>query len=165
MEVDVALPTRGLLELEYGISGEIGRVRIPDPADPGFELGLWEHTCFELFVAADDERAYHELNLAPSRRWAALAFSDYRSGRPKEDARAPAISWSSGSKRSTLRATIDLTDLSPEYGSAPLVMGISAVLEDEAGGLTYWALAHPAVDPDFHHRDGFIFRVEARPSA
>jgi hypothetical protein len=54
--------------------------------------GLWEHTCFEAFVAADGAAAYHEMNLAPSGAWAAFAFRGYRDGGPLSDpALAPGI--------------------------------------------------------------------------
>jgi hypothetical protein len=29
------------------------------------------------------------------------------------------------------------------------------VIEDQSGGVSYWALAHPPGKPDFHHADGF----------
>ena len=35
--------------------------------------------------------------------------------------------------------------------TAPLRLGLSAVLEGDDGKLHYWALAHPASRPDFHH--------------
>ena len=40
-------------------------------------------------------------------------------------------------------------------------IGLSAVIEDTAGSLSYWALHHPRSKPDFHHRGGFILRLTA----
>ena len=34
-------------------------------------------------------------------------------------------------------------------------LGLSAVIEDANGDISYWALAHPPGKPDFHHADGF----------
>jgi hypothetical protein len=34
-------------------------------------------------------------------------------------------------------------------------LGLSAVIEDKAGGKSYWALAHPPGKADFHHADSF----------
>ena len=38
-------------------------------------------------------------------------------------------------------------------------LGISAVIEEQDGRLSYWALAHPPGKPDFHHRDCFALRL------
>jgi hypothetical protein len=35
----------------------------------------------------------------------------------------------------------------------------SAVVEEANSGLSYWALAHPAAKPDFHHADAFVLSV------
>jgi hypothetical protein len=38
------------------------------------------------------------------------------------------------------------------------------VIEDDQGRISYWALAHPASKPDFHHRDGFALVLAGDPS-
>ena len=53
------------LALAYTLDGDLDAIRIPAPAVPAIVHGLWEHTCFEVFVAADGAVAYHEMNLAP----------------------------------------------------------------------------------------------------
>ena len=35
----------------------------------------------------------------------------------------------------------------------PWRVGMSAILEEEDGTISYWALAHPPGRPDFHHPD------------
>ena len=35
-------------------------------------------------------------------------------------------------------------------------LGLSTVIEDGDGGISYWALAHPSAKPDFHHPDSFV---------
>jgi hypothetical protein len=42
---------------------------------------------------------------------------------------------------------------------APWRLGLSAVIEDTRGSLSYWALAHPPGKPDFHHADGFALEL------
>src|SRR5688572_13286590 len=79
----------GRLVLRYVVTGEIGTLLLPPPAPPGRDDGLWHHTCFEAFVGAPNEAGYVELNLAPSGRWAAYAFSDYRAGIKPLDALPP----------------------------------------------------------------------------
>jgi hypothetical protein len=45
-------------------------------------------------------------------------------------------------------------------GASALRLALSAVIEETDGHLSYWALAHPAERPDFHHRDGFVLALE-----
>ena len=35
----------------------------------------------------------------------------------------------------------------------------TAVLEQKNGNLSYWALTHNGVDPDFHRRDSFLLEL------
>jgi hypothetical protein len=37
---------------------------------------------------------------------------------------------------------------------------LSAVVEDRARVLSYWALKHPAEKPDFHHPDGRVIALD-----
>ena len=39
------------------------------------------------------------------------------------------------------------------------------VIETVDGERSYWALAHPAGQPDFHHRDSFTLALETRKDA
>ncbi len=41
------------------------------------------------------------------------------------------------------------------------VIGLSAVIETADGQLSYWALAHPRAQPDFHHRAGWTAHLPA----
>ena len=47
-------------------------------------------------------------------------------------------------------------------GIAPnirLSVGLSAVIEDLDGSLSYWSLKHPPGKPDFHHADCFALEI------
>mgnify|MGYP003348655943 CR=1 FL=1 len=70
VEVDVSLPRSGGLLLQYVVTGSIGDLRIPPVSAPTRTADLWQHTCFEAFVAIEGASGYHELNLAPSGEWA-----------------------------------------------------------------------------------------------
>jgi hypothetical protein len=51
--------------------------------------------------------------------------------------------------------------LQAKQPGARLSVALSAVIEDNRGMLSYWALKHPPGKPDFHHRDGFALEIEA----
>ncbi|HYH43254.1 MAG TPA: hypothetical protein VD867_14865, partial [Burkholderiales bacterium] len=93
--------------------------------------------------------------------WAAFAFERYREAAALIDASLdPRIAVQSDAERFTLKATVDLDHLSPHLARAPLSIGLSAVIEDRDGALSYWALAHLPGKPDFHHAHAFALELE-----
>ena len=149
------------MELTYTIAGRLERVRVPEPRRPRPADRLWEHTCCEMFVRASGESAYHELNFAPSREWAVYAFQRYRDGALSADlAWDPGVSVRRIPGALELSATVQLERLSPEYAHAKLAVALAAVIEDDDGALSYWALGHPPGKPDFHHADAFALELD-----
>ncbi len=143
----------GTLSLRYVLAGDLKRLRVPAPRPPARVDGLWRHTCFELFVAVPGETAYREFNFSPSGEWAAYRFARYRAGGAKLDCQAPEIrAWDESSIEHEPTFNLQAEVPSP---SGALRIGLSAVVEDEAGGLAYWAVRHPAAKPDFHHAASF----------
>lgn len=153
IEVEARRGDGGVLELRYVIKGDISGLLIPQPSRSARTDGLWQHTCFEAFVGAAD--GYYELNFSPSGEWAAYRFSGYREGMKPADIAPPVIAWAAGVSEAELQAAFQL----PADVSGPF--GLSAVIEERNRRKSYWAPAHPAAKPDFHHRDGFIFDLPA----
>ncbi|HEV2079655.1 MAG TPA: DOMON-like domain-containing protein [Allosphingosinicella sp.] len=125
---------------------------------------LWETTCFELFLQPAGGPAYFEFNFSPSTEWAAYAFDAYRSGMRNVDLvldphveRDPELEPEESSVRFALDADVDLAAIP----RGPLRMGLAAVIEEKSGRKSYWALAHPAAKPDFHHPDSFALQLPA----
>ena len=104
--------------------------------------------------------SYHELNFSPSREWAAYAFSEYRNGARLADSFDPQIALRTRADALELEATVHLQRLSSELAAAKLSVGLSAVIEDADGGLSYWALRHPPGKPDFHHPEAFALELD-----
>jgi hypothetical protein len=151
------------LKLTFRLDGDISRIRVAPPTTPRFARDLWQHTCFEAFIAIygqDEQAAYHEFNFAPSREWAAYAFSGYRNGGPVADEMLhPHIAIRFTANRLELDAMIPLDRLSAIHARALLRIGLSAVIET-SDGLSYWALRHPKDKPDFHYAEGFTLSLE-----
>ena len=117
---------------------------------------LWRHTCFEAFIAAEDDPAYIECNFAPSSAWATYHFARYRKQMTAIVPRnPPRVTLTMERDSLVLEARLQLS----EFINGPLRIGLTAVIEDKAGNLSYWALRHPSSKPDFHHRGGFILRM------
>jgi hypothetical protein len=154
----VALAARlpdGAVTFRYRVTGEIARVRVPAAAPSARTDELWRHTCFEAFLSCGESR-YVELNFAPSSAWAAYRFDGYRSGmRPWLEIDAPQIRFSVQDDALVLEAMLPAVSL-----PADEAVGLSAVVEDVDGDVSYWALAHsdPA-RPDFHMAASWTSRL------
>jgi hypothetical protein len=147
------------LRVRWRIEGA-QRLVIPPFAGRGRADELWKATCFELFLRPDGGDAYVELNLSPSERWAAYDFSGYREGMSERPAsREPDSTMRQGSSFAIFDAAIP-RDVLPEL---PAAANFTAVIEEEGGVRSFWALAHPAAKPDFH--DPACFTAELAPPA
>ncbi len=152
----------GALWLRYRVSGEVGALSLPSAAEPARADGLWRHTCFEAFLRAAPGGAYDEFNFAPSTQWAAYRFAGYREGmRAAPEVDTPKIEVDSSDDAFELRAELALDRLPELPRDAPWQLGLSAVIEEAGGRLSYWALAHPPGRPDFHHSDCFALELAA----
>jgi hypothetical protein len=134
------------LRVRWRIEGSQQLV-VPAFAGKGRAEGLWQTTCFELFLKPAGGPGYVELNLSPSERWNAYDFEAYRWGMTERPfPREPECTLRLGSSFAIFDAAIPLAGL-PE---ADCTMGLSAVIEEHGGVKSYWALAHPDARPDFH---------------
>lgn len=145
------------LTLRFRMQGDLVALMIPAPAPAGPRDGLWQHTCCEAFISDDAAPGYQELNFSPSGQWAAYAFSSCRTGQ-RSLAITPRIHCEHDEQTLLLTAVAPLDEA---FRHRTLRLGLSAVIEAQAGGLSYWALSHPGERPDFHHRAGHVLALEA----
>lgn len=168
---------------------------LPEPEAPGRTDGLWEKTCFELFLMDVASGSYLEFNFSPSGRWAAYRFDDYRAGRHDLEVAPPRIITAdpvqsglameahlraSGLNEESIRLLLQASPPVPEPRHFTLsailddpamkddrawVAGVSAVIEEADGTKSFWALGHPPGEPDFHHRDCFRLELPAAKPA
>lgn len=162
IETAVARAADGGLQLRYRVRGEIPRLSLPAPARPVRGDGLWQHSCFEAFLRADDKDGYLEFNFAPSGRWACYRFAGRRSGRSEPVVTAPVIETSREARAFTMDVILPAGAM-PGLADAPaLHAGLAAVIEDAGGTLSWWALVHGGERPDFHDPATFTLALPAR---
>lgn len=138
-----------------------GNLVVPSFAGKGRADGLWQTTCFEMFLQIPGSVGYVEVNLSPSERWNVYDFSDRREGMAERPMpREPECTMRLGSDMAIFDAAIPATGLP----TAPWRCGFAAVIEEQGWGKSYWALGHGADVPDFHDPACFIEEVAA-PSA
>ncbi|WP_260484042.1 DOMON-like domain-containing protein [Sphingomicrobium flavum] len=137
--------------IDYRVTGDIAKLALPAPQTPQRKDGLWEATCFELFVASPG-KPYREFNFSPSGCFAAYTFEAYRSGRRDG---AATISINTEHDEDYLLSACLAANLTDARLLAP-----TAIIVEEGGRKSYWALGHPDGDPDFHDPAGFLLAKE-----
>ncbi len=147
------------LSLSYALTGPLADIIISARADvPSRKYGLWEETCFEFFVCAEGSDNYREFNLSPAGHWNVYRFTSYRLGMQEEPAfLSLPFSVRAGAGSLCLSLELDLEKIFTA-GQA-LKVAVSAVIDTMNDGLSYWALVHPGLRPDFHRRESFIIEV------
>lgn len=177
---------------DYIIGEPPEALRLPPAVVPARADGLWQRTCFELFLKRPGEAGYCEFNFSPSGEWAAYRFDDYRDGMAELAVEPPRITSTDPAQFAAgMTAHLTALGIDPEtakmmaeldvggVGAGPSAQyaltaclddaafgwtgdtraAITAVIEEADGTKSYWALAHPAGKPDFHHPDGFVLEL------
>ena len=158
--VEYEIQPDGRLWLRYFIDCDLENLVLPSPADAQRTDGLWNTTCFELFLREPLSSRYFEFNFSSSSQWAAYGFDDYREGMADWDTPCPEIGNDASETHFALEATITL----PPRGNGVWEASLSAIIHEHGDIKSYWALKHPEGPPDFHHRDCFALKL-APPEA
>lgn len=149
------------MRLRYHLSGGIEQIVQPEQQRRFVrEDGLWQSTCFECFINPVGCEEYWELNLSPGGAWNLYHFTACRRNMQEETRIQNLHSQCriSGDEM-TLCCSLSLTFLASRQ---QFNLGLSAVIKRTDGRKEYWALAHPAVKPDFHDSRGWLLSL-ARP--
>ena len=141
------------LALTYLVRGSVNDLKIPTTVRSQRADELWHHSCFEAFVRVDNETGYFEFNFSPSTEWSAYRFDNYRAGMRTSEI-IPHVDVSKNDTQLKLDALVPLPEL-----QAALSIGLSAVIEEQNGRKSYWALKHASGKPDFHHVDSFALQL------
>lgn len=121
-------------------------------------MKLWEKSCFELFIK-NEKDSYIEFNFSPNFEWNCFYFAK------KGDA---LMEWPRMNRPATeillsldhyfLVAEIRKELMPPGFFDGPheLSAGLSSVIKEKSGGLSYWALSHHDTRPNFHDFRSFV---------
>ncbi len=155
-----ALPgDAGWMRLRWRVEGARALVVPALAGDHARADGLWQTTCFEAFVQPEGARSYVEVNLSPSGRWNVYDFTDRREGMaPRPCAPAPTATM----QRTADGVVVFEASLPrPSLPDGPCRIGLTAVIEEQGGVRSWWALAHGSIDaPDFHDPATFLARID-----
>lgn len=147
------------LTVRFVLEGELDDLWLPEAGDlPRRRDGLWLESCFEAFLARPEDLAYRELNLSPQGHWAAYRFTAPRQGMRLE-AELTELEWRTHRVPGhfAIRFTLGLARLG--MTASRLRLGLSAILLRRDGQREFWALDHPAPQPDFHDPAGHLLEL------
>lgn len=151
VEARIGQADDGWLHLRWLVEGS-AKLILPELAGAGRADDLWKATCFELFVRKEGGEAYSEFNFSPSEQWAAYDFTDYREGmNERAMERPPVITPRKGGNQ----LIFDVALRCDALPSGDLAINLTAVLEEEGGVKSYWAISHRQDKPDFHDASCF----------
>lgn len=116
----------GKAALDFIVGADPAVLKLAPACAPERCDGLWQNTCFELFVRSGDESCYREYNFAPSGAWAAYHFDGYRIGMKPLETAPPRI-LTSNKEQFDMAMAVDLA----RRGLEPAM--IEAMLAAECG--------------------------------
>ena len=142
--------------LSYKVKGKINQLLLSaKSAFPSRTDDLWKATCFEFFIAIPDQPEYWEFNMSPSEDWNVYKMDAYRRVGFCEETAFMQLPFLLEETDNTLNLDISV-DLNPILQPKQKVqVGITAIIQTVDRNESYWALAHPDTQPDFHLRESF----------
>jgi hypothetical protein len=152
-----------LLSVHYSLAGKINDVLLPPVSpNPSRKDELWKATCFEFFLAIEDQPGYWEFNMSPSCDWNVYRMDAYRRIGFREERAIPQLPFDfrQESGKYVLVVSVDLGPIIQP--GQELQMGITAIIQTKDPAESYWALVHPAPQADFHLRESFILPLAAQ---
>jgi len=145
------------LSIHCEVYGEMDQLLFPAPTEsPTRKDDLWKSTCFEFFIAIQDQPHYWEFNMSPSGNWNVYAMDAYRQVNMREEYAFTQLPFEFRKTRDevSLDISVDLNPIVPP--EQILQIGITTIVQTKDSNESYWALAHPGQHADFHLRDSFI---------
>lgn len=117
------------------------------------EDGLWNDTCFEMFLRPEGENSYYEFNFSLKPAWNQYFFNSYRQPQPPKrcnDFSLKKLNWDG----QNLKVELSGINLGKNYQ-----VSLTAVLKEKTGAVHYMALRHAGPEADFHHVESYILKL------
>lgn len=151
--------TENQLSLRYRVSGNIASILMSEAVDvPTRRHDLWKMTCFEFFIAPEGQTQYWEFNLSPSGNWNVYHMDAYRQVNMREEPLFTTLPFIFHNEdKASLEISVDLSRIIS--ANQKINIGIASIIQTRKGSESFWALAHPGSQADFHQRDGFTIQL------
>lgn len=139
--------------VSYRLTGDIANLDLGEKPHHARVIKLWEKTCFELFIKNERDE-YIEFNFSPVFEWNCFFF------KRKGDALAE---WQNIERvNMDILHSMDVFQVIAEIkkdifpagflnkSNKGLSAGITSVIKEKNGQISYWALSHHDQRPNFH---------------
>ncbi|WP_414517828.1 DOMON-like domain-containing protein [Nostoc sp. PCC 9305] len=147
------------LTICYNLGSDLKEIAIVPPSNaPSRKYELWEDTCFEFFLGIKDSVRYWEFNLSPAGHWNVYRFEGYRQGMQEETA-FEKLPFNVHNQADALVLALDVDLNKIVSANQGIEIGITTVIKNIDGNVSYWALTHKGEEADFHLRDSFIVEL------
>lgn len=113
-------------------------------------MKLWEKSCFELFIKTQED-SYIEFNFSPEFEWNCFYFAK-KGETLAEYARVDSVKMDILLSLDVFHLIVELDKKKFPDGffQGPLKAGITSVIKEKNGKVSYWALSHHDIRPNFH---------------
>jgi len=151
ISADLAIRSSDHIDLIFQWNDPDKKIVFSEEPANGRHVGLWQQTCFEVFIQPSGVKKYFEINLTPQKAWNVFSFDDYRMPQPpRELPGAHLVSFNF--KAGELKATFKV----PEADLRKINVSFCSVVVLKDTGVTYWSVKHADTKPNFHHFGSFI---------
>lgn len=148
------------LFISYKMTGNLASIDLGDE-DPKHArvIKLWEKSCFELFIKNQND-SYIEFNFSPEFEWNAFFF-EKKGDALKEFVKIDKLKIDILLSKDVFQLIVEI-----DKGKFPTgffegqehLAGITSVIKDKSGSLSYWALSHEDTRPNFHDFRSFKYK-------
>lgn len=169
---DLSLMNAHTAEIYFKWIDPKGEIILPEMASTaqahyGRVIGLWEATCFEVFIHPAPENQpqfvqnltapirYYETNFSTAKSWNVFGFTDYRTpSAPTELAEAKILSFDV--QKSPTGGFIKVVLQVDGADWRKISISLCAVIATRSYGKSYWSFKHADDKANFHHFDSFV---------
>lgn len=148
--------TSDSLFISYKLQGTLGTIDMGTGTPKHARiLKLWEKTCFELFIK-DEKNSYIEFNFSPDFEWNCFYFEN-KGDALLEYKRMELVKFDILFSNELVHVIVELQKkMFPDhFFEGNLSVGITSVIKEKTGSLSYWALSHHDIKPNFHNFKSF----------
>ena len=148
-----------IISIHYSVRGEIKNILLPNPSTSSRKDDLWKATCFEFFIAIPNLPEYWEFNMSPSSEWNIYHMDTYRRIGFREESAIDELQFAFKQTANEFSADISVNLHSIIRLVQNLQVNVTAIIQTKDKNETYWSLAHPSQQADFHLKESFIINI------
>lgn len=148
------------LFISYKMTGDLASIDLgSETPNHSRVIKLWEKSCFELFIK-NQKDSYVEFNFSPEFEWNAFYFAK-KGDALAEYARIDSVKIDILLSLEVFHLIVQIDKKKfPDgfFDGNELSAGITSVVKQKNGSLSYWALSHEDTRPNFHDFRSFRYK-------